>query len=428
MSGQVRGRVECLTPSITTNLAWQVNAQACFKVLYDFFTSHPNYTLIASYYGVTSPLVFNAPTGGSGTGTGFWDEAHSFGFNAFFVVRANSTAARPFDVYHLFHWTGPINFGSPSFGTSAGTTALLQGSNSPVGDASAYLGHQAAIGIGGTGGSALSPSNGNPWKGTTNANGTDTKPASTTIWGAPAGGGTGVIVFPRSNDSNWGTYRTQTQNCGQIMNWGGPTGQQTRWHVVGDDDSFVIAIDYADQGLYCMSFSGIYQPRSTMTVPYPYLVIDTADALPYTYTSTNVYGDVAGTSTRQGGIVQAVTGSVANLQLDHYSAFTTDVNFWPNRQFSSTTFDQFDIPVGIYEIQPGGSIAGMMGQIDFFREMYNVPTNGVSSDYTRIFVGGTGIATTKYAIPWDSVNRTVPRSGWQRQGISFVGPALSTTS
>jgi hypothetical protein len=280
------------------------------------------------------------------------------------------------------------------------------GSTNPVNGNYAYLGHQAAIGIGGIGGSALSPSNGNPWKGTTNANGTDTKPASTSIWGAPAGGGTGVIVFPRSNDSNWGTYRTQAQNCGQIMNWGGGSGQQTRWHVVGDDDSFVIAIDFSDLGQYCMSFSGIYQPRTSMTVPYPYLVIDTADALPFVYTSTSVYGDVAGTASRQGGIVTATSGSVASLQLDHYSAF--------------------DIPVGIYEIQPGGSISGLMGQIDFFREMFNVQTNGVSSDYSRIFVGGASINTTKYAIPWDSVNRTVPRSGYQRQGVSFVAPALST--
>jgi len=425
VSGLIRGRVECVVPGIAVNLAWQVNAQACFKVLYDFFTSHPNYSLVASYYGVTSPLVFNSPTGGSGTGTGFWDEAHSFGFNAFFVVRAKATAARPFDVYHLFQWGGPTNYGAPSFGSSTGTTALIMGNNGSSGQA-AYLGHQAAIGIGGTGGSALSPGNGNPWKGTTNANGTDTKPASTSIWGAPAGGGTGVIVFPRSCDSNWGSFRTQAQNCGQIMNWAGASGQQTRWHVVADDDSFVIAIDFSDQGLYCMSYSGIYQPRTSISVAYPYLVIDTADALPFVYTAESIYGDVAGTATRQGGIVQALTGSVAGLQLDHYSSFATDVNFWPNRQFATPTFDQLDVPVGIYEPSPGGSYSGMLGQIDFFREMYNVPTNAVSTDYSRIFVGGTAVATTKYAIPWDSQNKTVPRSGYQRQGVSFVGPALST--
>ena len=427
MSGLVRGRIECVVPSINVNLAWQVNAQAMFKVLYDFFTSHPNYSLIASYYGVTSPLVYNSPAGSSGTGTGFWDETKSFGFNAWFVVRQNATAARPYDVYHLFQWSGPTSYGAPSFGSSTGTTALLLGSNNPVNGNYAYVGHQAAIGIGGIGGSALSPSNGNPWKGTTNANGADTKPASTSIWGAPSGGGTGVIIFPRSNDGPNGAFRQQTQNCGQVMNWGGGSGQQTRFHVVADDDSFVIATDFSDLGQYCMCVSGIYQPRTSLTVPYSYLVIDTADALPFVYTAESVYGDVAGTATRQGGIVQVTTGSVGSMQLDHYSAFATDVNFWPNRQATPYTYDMLDIPVGIYEIGlSGNSVSGLLGQMDFIREVFNVPTNGVTSDYARIFIGWNTIATTKYAVPWDKQGRTVPRSGTTRGGISFVAPSLST--
>lgn len=393
--------------------------QAFFKILYDYFSTHPNYTVIALQYGATVQLP-GSPAGSSGTGTGFYDQINSFGYNSFFVVRANATNARPFDVYHLFQWGGSINQVGNSFGSAPGNPGLVRGSNSPINNNFTYLGHAAAIGIGGTGGSPKSPGNGNPWKGTTAANGTDTKAASGPVWAAPAGGGSGVIIFPRSNDGVSGAHRTLAQNTGDIFAYTTDAGGQVRLSIVGDDDSFAIAADYSDDGRYTLAYSGLYTVRNGLTAPYPYCVIDTDSYLPWSVTDQSTYGDIAGTSTQQGGVVQAVSGTCAQLQLDHYSNFATDTNFWPDHSFATTTYNELDIPIGIYEPTPT-QVSGFLGQIDFVREMYNVLTNGVKSDYSRIFLGLTVLQDRKYSIPWDSQNLTAPRSGTSRAGVTFVG-------
>jgi len=431
MSGLVRGKVECAINAGTAALNIDANnayfsrcalMQACFKGLYDYFTSHPNYSLIALQYGNTTGPGFSSP----GTGTNYYDTPGSFGHNAFFVVRANATTARPYDVYHLFQWAGVTAWAANSgWNQSPGAPSLCAGylfpNNSGV---YAGVGHAAAIGIGGTGGSALSTSNGNPWKGTQNANGTDTKPSTGPIWGAPAGGGTGVIIFPRSNDGATGAFKSQTQNLGTLFNCS-TDGQLTRFHIVGDDDSWVLAWDWNDTSNYVLSYSGLYVPRANVTVPYPYCVIDSWNGCPLQYGDGTVYGDIVGISLNQGGIVSPLSGTCAQMQLDHYNVFTSDTNFWPDHCFNTLSFNMLDIPVGIYEPYPQ-QISGFLGQIDFFREMYNVPTNGVSSDYSRMFVGAPAIASSKYAIPWDKTTHTVPRSGNTRTGVTFVAPSLST--
>jgi hypothetical protein len=410
VSGFVRGKIECLLYTPGNNLTITQNA---FKVIYDFFASHPNYTITALQYGSTG----GPATSGAGTGTGFHDQPNSFGYHAFFVARANATSARPYDVYHLFQWCGSVNQGGGTFGSSPGNPGLVNGSTSPIDNNHTYIGYACAIGIGGTGGSALSPSNGSPWKGTTNANGADTK--GTVVWGAPAGGGTGVIMFPRSNNGEYGSHRQLTQNTGGIASYGNTIGGPSRYSMVGDDDSFIITIDGSDNGNYTLNYSGLFTPRNGLTMTYPYCSVFSYNNLPWTVTAESVYGDVAGTSAQQGGIVSPLTASVYGMQLDHYASFATDTNFWPNHAFSSPTFDELDIPIGIYESAPTNR-SGLMGQLDFVRELYNVQTNGVKSDFSRIFVGSTTLQDRKYSVPWDTQNRTVPRSGDARNGITFV--------
>jgi len=420
MSGLIRGKIECVATTLPQNR--QNIVQIMFKNMYDFFAAHPNYTLIALQYGNSTNLVPGSAS--SGTGTNYWDQPLSFGFNAFFVVRANATAARPFDVYYLIQWAGAPNVTANSgIGVAPGAPALsngqssIQGSNNEAG-----IIMQVAIGIGGSGGSALSPSNGNPWKGTSNANGADTKATTGPVWGAPAGGGTGVIIFPRSND-NFGAFHSLAQNGGNIAFYGSEPAQ-ARFHLIGDDDSWVFANDGADNGSYSITFNGLYTPRTSLTITYPFCSVMSVST-PWTYTDESIYGDIAGTSNQQGGVVQLLSGTVAQMQLDHYSNFATDPNFWPNKQFASTTYDELTIPIGIYEAGTSqDNISGFLGQIDFVREMYNVPTNGVKSDYSRIFVGTTTLQSTHYSIPWDKETRTVPRSGNTRQGYSFTAPSL----
>lgn len=423
MSGNVRGKVECfigtgITNSINPSYINQM-AQEAFKNLYDFFSTHPNYTIVSLQYGATTPLVSGAPTGGSGTGVGYFDSVNSFGYNAFFVARANATTTRPYDVYHLFQWTGSSNQSAPILGTTPGNPAIANGvlASAGLGGNNTFICHACAIGVGGSGGSVLSPNNGNPWKGTTNANGADTK--GSIVWGAPTGG-TGVIIFPRSN-SGVGAFRQLTQNLSIIITFNtvNNTNAPSRMNIVADDDSFCIMCDLLDTGAYSMSFSGIYVPRLNLTNSYPYCCISTYTALPWGVTAGGTYGDVAGTSAAQGGIVSPVSASVFGLQLDHYSAFATTMDFWPNHAFATTTYDELNIPVGIYETVPA-QISGLLGQIDFVREMFNIPTNYVKADFSYAVIGSATINDRKYFVPWDSQYKTVPRSGVTRSGISFV--------
>ena len=422
MSGLVRGKIECYFNTFSRNAL----QQCCFKVTYDYFTSHPNYTLIASNFGATTQ-VSNSPAGSSGTGTGFYDQPASFGYNAWFVIRSNATAVRPFDVYHMFQWSGAPNQGGVSFGTTPGNPGLINGSTQPIDNNHTFMAYAAAIGIGGTGGSALSPANGNPWKGTTAANGTDTKPTVGPIWGAPTGGGTGVIIWPRSN-SNYGAHRAQTQNMGALgSSFSNDANFPNRFHIVGDDDSWVLFNDYGDIGTgFTMGYSGLYTPRNNVTVPYPYVVIDSYNGLPWAVAAESaIYGDIAGTSAQQGGIVTPLSATVVSAVMDHYSLFSQDANFWPDRSVSPPVFNQLDIPVGSFETGGPQDFCGFLGQIDFIREMYNVPQYSVSSDYSRIFIGTTTVNQIKWALPWDKATKTVPRSGQNRNGITFVAPSLN---
>jgi len=407
--------------------------QAYFKNVYDVFASHPNVTMIALQYGATSPTVPGAVSAGSGSN--YWDVAGgSFGFNAFFVARLNATLVRPFDVYYLVQWCGaPGIIASSGFGLAPGAPGQVQGlgsGNSPGGNSWPCTAFQIAIGVGGTGGTTGSVGSGNPWKGGMNALtgvlGIDTKAQSGPTWGAPPGGGTGVIVFPRSNVGSNGAFRSQTQNCASITYFQSDV-QQQRYSIVADDDSVVFINDFSDNGNYFLTYGGMYSARpnvSASVIQYPYMMLgmgSNAPVLPLTFTDQQVYGDVAGTANNQGGIAGMASASCASMQLDHLvNNFLVDTNFWPDRQMfaGGTYYNEFPIMVGVFEQQPVQQ-SGYLGQLTFLKEMYNVATNDTKSDFSRIFLGTTTLAQSKISAPWDSQNNTVPRSGTGRAGTNF---------
>jgi hypothetical protein len=491
MSGYVRGKIECYICNKNENY----NVQNVFKNLYDFFTSHPNYTLIALNYGST-----NGPaSSGAGTGTGYVDAqtasgGATFGNNAWFVVRANPTVARSFDVYHFFQWTGSLNstngqaWGTTNGQGNAGYPGYLNGVSSnggPINQNYAYIGYQCAIGISGSGGpisgnqitgpgltgfggsssGSLAAGFGNPWRGGMNALtgtlGIDVKCGNAPtnglngVWGAPPasgsyGAGTGVMIFPRSNDGNTGAFQWGStgghfaENCACIVAGNANLTSDMRMHIVADDDSWVFWFDGQDTyaGSPCsFSYSGLYNPRNGL--PYgqqatltPYCVImDGVDAMPWSTSNETVYGDIAGTSGRQGGIIGNLTASVRPLVMDLSAFFQTNTVFNPNSALSSSIggiggvgagggayYDEYDIPVGIFEATPV-QMSGYLGQIDFIRTVFNAPSPMVRWDFNRLFITSSpSLGQTVYSIPWDSQNRTVPRSGISRAGITFVRP------
>jgi len=442
MAGYIRGKVECNF----TNKDLNYNCQNAFKVLYDFFTSHPQYTLIALQYGAT-----NGPaTAGAGAGTGFADPfnqgGNSFGNNAFFVVRQNATLTRPYDVYHFFQWCGGSNLTRGStFPTAPGTPAAIQSYpfGAPNSNNNASVGYQCVIGISGSGGTTGSVGNGfgNPWRGGMNALtgtlGIDIKAQVGPVWGPPAGGGTGMMIFPRSCDGPNGSFISKAENCICLLQGTTNDNRDWRMNVVADDDSFAVTLDNTDVGTNIIAFySGPYVPRAGMASGSqanitPWVVMgDAVDALPWQLGNEQVWGDAAGSANRQGGIVGNTTGSVRSLCIDYPGVFLNDINMQPNNTLSSSVgagggayYDEMQIPVGIFETTPS-QICGYLGEIDFVRWVWNV-SPGVRWDFNRTWFGQPGPAGLKLSVPWDGQNKTVPRSGTTRAGTTFIRPPVS---
>src|SRR5579863_5456949 len=190
MSGFIRGKIECYI----ANKDFNFNLQNGFKNLYDFFTSHPNYTLIALNYGATNGPASSA----AGTGTGYADPNNSngpnfptFGNNAWFVVRANATTIRPYDVFHYFQLGTEVNATRGlAYNQAPANPSLINGQTVVAGsNNNGGLGYACAIGISGSGGpiggntitgpnitgfggstsGSLGAGFGNPWRGSMNA-------------------------------------------------------------------------------------------------------------------------------------------------------------------------------------------------------------------------------------------------------------------
>ncbi|GAG01765.1 unnamed protein product, partial [marine sediment metagenome] len=225
MSGTIRGTIDAYTNE-TTEFKDTANI---FKTYFDAFESHPNMTRIAMQYGL------------SGTGTDYWDDANPFGRNCFVVWRMETSAARAWP-YYLIMQTNSWGGGGSTFGIAPGdpgSNGLGSSSNS------SYLSIGMAIGIGG---------DLDPWNGSTNNDGTDSKGGSAAfplgndglgrVWRTPAGG-TGLLMLPRSNNAGGDNVATAREMIG-VQSQGSPS--QTRYHIVMDDDNIWVASDGADDG------------------------------------------------------------------------------------------------------------------------------------------------------------------------------------
>jgi hypothetical protein len=236
------------------------------------------------------------------------------------------------------------------------------------------------------------------------------------------------MVFPRSNNGNSpsgqqvGAHQQSRQNGGSIYGLQNDT-TQTRMGIVGDDDSWAIIIDYTDtQASPYLAYAGLYVPRPNIAqnIPYPFCCIFDWNNIPIAVSDQNIWGDIAGTSNQQGGIAMPGTGSVGQLQLDYLqNNFAVDSNFAPDRQMPGSAYNEWPIWCGVFEPWPQ-PMSGYLGQIEFIKVVYGVPTNDTKSDFSRIFFGTTTVASQKISFPWDSQNNTVPRSGNTRQGVTFV--------
>lgn len=356
--------------------------QELFTTIFKFF----NGPLRSASY--VEPVALN--TGSSGTGTNFHDETNPFGENAFFCFRfvtgsiSGSQSKRTANLYVLFQWADTV-----AFGTAPGNPGLLVGSN--------------ADGIGMS--AAFRADGGNPWNGTTNFNGNDTKGGL--VWNS---GSSTVYAFPRSN-ADGGTHAANKHNMMRLGDIGNSVSN--RWHMVADRDNFIFLIDLATDMSYEIIALGVYDPPPTLSGTFVDPVFAVHSTLPFTLGSS--YGDTAGTSTTLQGGIHGTSGSVQvrGMRFDRYSTtLLNDTTLQPNTQYALANYDEFKLPMIMYE----NADKGFLGFCERITEVYNASTHDVTSDGSRAVFGNATVSTIKIVTPWSG---SAPGSSSSRAGRQF---------
>jgi len=264
MAGTLHGKKDVYVNTVGSN-----NAQEGFKSLFDFFED------LVDVHGYCTRVALN--WGSGGTGTDFWDGANPFGSNAFAVYCFPPSPQRLWSWYILIQWSAGATFGS-----APGNPGLTDGG---TGGGVSNIAFAVAAALD----SGDNPAN--PWNGTSNFDGADTKGA--TVWAAP-GGGT-LYVMPRSNDVG-GSHATNKENCGPILLTGTTVDQ--RLHFAADEDSFWSTHDHDDANRFFHNwFVGPYVPTPDFNPAVPLVsfqgVVDPSDDV--------VLGDLTGVT--GGGVV-----------------------------------------------------------------------------------------------------------------------------
>jgi hypothetical protein len=367
MSGTVCG---VLDSYLYATLTAQRN-QGFFKMIFEFFermVTVGNASRVALQWG------------SGGTGTDWFDGANPFGENAFALYKllASASSVRTTDLYVLIQWAS-----TDTFGASPGNPGLI---DSGTGDGVAIA-------------MAFREDGGNPWAGTTNDDGTDTKAA--TVWTA---GGSVLHVLDRSCSDYAtlnGTHVTNKENMLEINNM---SHNHTRLHAVGDADSFVIFCNESSSlgspGSYRMAYGGVYTPGNDFTMDNPYMLFAGMQNAAISLASP---GSIVGTyncnSYLEGGLL-------SNIPTDKVQTFAMIGNpslhnlvYQPNMQIAGGTFDRIPIAVLAYE----GSTYGYLGQIPshILAMVFSLPMETVNSAADWAFIGTTNFDNQQFAIPWD---------------------------
>jgi hypothetical protein len=209
----LHGLYRCLlNPSgvtYTTAGVLEIESQNAYVNIFRFLS-----TLTGS--GEVTRIAYNighVNSGALGNGLGFYGESNQSGGNAWSVWRFNSGSNRPYDYYTLFqHAGGNITNG---FGNTSASYGFVDTINTYPNTYRGFLGYQLVT--------SINPSTGlssNPWNGTTNNDGTDSKGTPTWITGS---GGDDLYVIPAHNNA-----RTN-KDCSAAVYYRGNVGTAYRY-------------------------------------------------------------------------------------------------------------------------------------------------------------------------------------------------------
>lgn len=338
--------------------------------------------------------------GSGGTGEQFHDEANPLGENAWIMAAWNAGSGQTF--YVLAQWAD-----SSTFGASPGNPGLLNGSSSNDG-----VGFQLAVRDDGT----------NPWNGTSNDDGSDTKGA--TVW---TDGGSTVRVFPRSNATG-GSHVTNKENLGRFTDHG-TNGSRSRMHFAANEETLLFICDNTNDATYGnMLAMGQYTPvahlSSVLTTPFVMIKTE-SDIGFFGIGSSVVYGGTTGTATRNGGICAIPANDVMDFTTSAPSAGQINTQYQPNQMANPNVFETTSLSLFGHESGktggPGGTgdfgLCGFM-DISVVAAVYNSSNHQTNAAADVAYIGTTTIANRKFAFPWDG--GALPGTGTARTGRQAV--------
>lgn len=371
MSGTLVGVVDCYHTVNAAN-----GNKNTFVNLYTFMQRHVtvgNATLHASNYG------------NGASGFDYHDGANPAGENAWAVFKflASASSIRTTDFYVLIQWAT-----NSSFGASPGNPGSIENA---TGDGVGII-------------MAYREDNGDPWNGTTNANGADTK-------GTPVWTGTGLHVLTKYNET--GARSTNKEDLVQLWDLG--AASSTRVHMCGDADGMWFAYDgafgsTADDDIESLTYLGVYTPRSDLTVPNPYIIA--------------------------GNMLNVLNGSFLDATPDDNGHMGIDqsrgaVGFRVIRLGFISSIEQpedlsnglefVDLPLYIVRKQSEDAVEyGLLGHFptDIVRLAYGPANGSANAAFTRAFLGNSATAFDhKFSLAWGG--GAAPNLVNDRDGLVF---------
>ena len=354
-------------------------------------------------------IAFNTGSNaGGGNGQGFHNEFNHWGNNGWACYRFNSTETRSWDWYLLVQFASA----SGNFGDAPGNPGLANGTNESQSGNEGTMAIAAAAMVNSAGSSV------NPWNGTTNNDGNDSKGDPVWVTGST---GDRLFVLPRSNSDD-GNHATSRENMARNYN-NTSTANDLFYHIIASEDGLVIASDFSINNGWAVNFIGNYEPIPSVSssIPTPlWMFVTDLDAsnLP---APADVIGTRAGNGTIEGGI--ATGNGTVRASVDAYTnvLFSFSGFSQPNRNLSSqATIDEYAFPVMAFDVESG--VYGALGFINnpLLRQVFNVMGSSLSIDRTRQALLESGGARTGvgYTIPWHP-SASLPKGFKGRRGEDF---------
>lgn len=289
--------------------------------------------------------------------------------NCWSVFRFNTNANRTWPWYFLVQANrGDVN----NFGIAPGNPGLVSGSAQSW--VYTMVGVQSAIGVGG---------DQNPWNGSGSTMGDNLK--GTPVWKTPTGG-TGVLVFPRSNNLD-GAHVTNKENCSDFYTYSDYTTKKpTLLQFWSDDDSLILGLMPTQRGDMWVNYHGVYVPLPGITIAKPFVHFRQQAV------NGGSYGTRAGTDSG-GGIVTG-TNEVRTMGIYWYD----EMWYMPNRASVKRLDDIVPVMVGgMGEYFQGGILGSLPTELI-------AATNGVnysiSKDGSKIVLGQEETGFAQFVLPW----------------------------